>query len=278
MTSKLIITGFVALAFVTGSIMTGTMAYADPLQPPQSNPNLRTLWNAITNLQTQIDAIELTPGPQGPPGPQGVPGPQGPPGNDGTSDPRADSFFDVFFDIFVDTPKKSAVDSFFDIFTELQTTNDAQQASIDSFFDIFTELRATDATLQPLVNENCAVGSSIRQINNDGTVECEIDDVGGTGSTPTLTAVRFPGGTGGFGFDLTAANGFSATLRGDCAEQGIITDITIRTISGLIYIPTPTSSEGDVGSESFSWNVRSGDNPPSPARGSYAWTCMSITP
>ena len=101
MSSKTITIGLVALAFVAGSILTGTMAAADPSQPPQSNPNLRTLWNAITNLQTQIDAIELTSGPQGPPGPQGVPGPQGPPGNDGTSDPRADSFFDVFFDDFL---------------------------------------------------------------------------------------------------------------------------------------------------------------------------------
>lgn len=271
--SSLLIFLAISTILISGSFAGN--AYADPLQPPQSNPNLRTLWNAITNLQTQIDAIELTPGPQGP---IGLTGPQGPPGNDGTSDPRADSFFDVFFDIFVDTPEKSAVDSFFDIFTELQTANDAQQASIDSFFDIFTELRATDDTLQPLVHENCAVGSSIRQINNDGTVECEIDDVGDTGSPPTLTAVRFPGGTGAYGFDLTAANGFSATLRGDCAGQGIITDITIRTISGLIYIPQPTPSQGDVGSESFSWNAISGNNPPSPARGSYAWTCMSITP
>jgi len=44
------------------------------------------IWEAIEDLQAQIDEIELIPGPQGeqgpvgPPGPQGEQGPQGPPG------------------------------------------------------------------------------------------------------------------------------------------------------------------------------------------------------
>jgi len=44
------------------------------------------IWEAIQDLQTQIDEIELTPGPQGPQGEQGPPGPQGPPGEFGAPD------------------------------------------------------------------------------------------------------------------------------------------------------------------------------------------------
>jgi len=44
------------------------------------------IWEAIQDLQTQIDEIELTPGPQGPQGEQGPAGPQGPPGGFGAPD------------------------------------------------------------------------------------------------------------------------------------------------------------------------------------------------
>lgn len=54
MTNKTIIAGFVALAFVTGSIMTTSMAYAAPNGQP-----FQELWDAIDNLQTQIDSISF---------------------------------------------------------------------------------------------------------------------------------------------------------------------------------------------------------------------------
>lgn len=41
------------------------------------------LRDAVNNLQDQIDALVLTPGPQGPAGPQGPQGPQGPKGDSG---------------------------------------------------------------------------------------------------------------------------------------------------------------------------------------------------
>jgi len=47
----------------------------------------QALWNAVKNLQQQIDNIELNPGPQGPvgpQGPQGEPGPRGPQGEPGS--------------------------------------------------------------------------------------------------------------------------------------------------------------------------------------------------
>ena len=49
--------------------------------------NAGSPWNeirdAIASLQAQIEAIELTPGPEGPQGEQGEPGEQGPPGDAG---------------------------------------------------------------------------------------------------------------------------------------------------------------------------------------------------
>ena len=47
----------------------------------------QTLWDAIAGLQTQIDALKLKSGSQGPPGPRGINGTnglQGPPGPSGT--------------------------------------------------------------------------------------------------------------------------------------------------------------------------------------------------
>jgi len=72
MTSKTIIIGLVALAFVAGSIMTGTMAEAkkDKSEGNDNNP-FKALWDAIEN-------IELTPGPRGETGATGEQGDTGP--------------------------------------------------------------------------------------------------------------------------------------------------------------------------------------------------------
>jgi len=51
-----------------------------------ANPNgepFKAVWQAISDLQNQINIIELTPGPQGPAGPQGPQGEKGEPGTDG---------------------------------------------------------------------------------------------------------------------------------------------------------------------------------------------------
>ncbi len=71
MTSKTIIIGLVALAFVAGSIMTGTMAEAkkDKSEGNDNNP-FKALWDGIEN-------IELTPGPQGETGATGEQGETG---------------------------------------------------------------------------------------------------------------------------------------------------------------------------------------------------------
>ena len=67
----------IVLAFVVGSILTGSLAYAVPNGQP-----FQALWDAIDDLQGQIDTIELTPGDTGP---QGETGPAGSTGNTGTA-------------------------------------------------------------------------------------------------------------------------------------------------------------------------------------------------
>ena len=54
MTSKTIMIGLVAIAFVAGSILTGTMAYASK---DKNGKPFEALWDAIAGLQTQIDDV-----------------------------------------------------------------------------------------------------------------------------------------------------------------------------------------------------------------------------
>src|SRR5262249_24828852 len=68
---------------------------------------------------------------------------------------------------------------------------------------------AADATyLQRRVSGTCAVGSSIRAINGDGTVVCESDDVGGTGTvTNVATGTGLTGGPITVSGTVSIANG-----------------------------------------------------------------------
>jgi hypothetical protein len=175
MTNKTIIAGLVALAFVTGTMMTGTMAYADHKPGHQSNAG------GVPDLQTQIDENAAS----------------------------IDSFFDVFVDageldaeqqarIAADEDLQSQVDSFFDVFTEisvhdadidtvqteivaLQLRGDNQQSQIDSFFDItvglqrqidsffdvFTEVSVHDADIDTVQTEIVALSLSSEQGDTD---------------------------------------------------------------------------------------------------------------
>ncbi len=74
MISKTIIIGLVAVAFVAGSILAGTMAYA---AGDKNGKPFEALWTAIHE-------IELTPGPQGIQGDPGTNGEDGTNGDQGT--------------------------------------------------------------------------------------------------------------------------------------------------------------------------------------------------
>jgi len=56
MTSKIIMIGLVAVAFVAGSIMTSGMAYA---AGDKNGKPFEALWDAIHDIQTQIDSISI---------------------------------------------------------------------------------------------------------------------------------------------------------------------------------------------------------------------------
>ena len=78
MTHKTITIGLVALAFVAGSIMTGTIAFAD--EDGYSGDLLgliMELETQIISIQTEILQLELHEGPQGPAGPPGTNGMNG---------------------------------------------------------------------------------------------------------------------------------------------------------------------------------------------------------
>jgi len=81
MTSKTTLVLAIAAAFVAGTMTSTNFADA---QKSNGQP-FQTLWDAIADLQTQIENIELTPGPQGEQGIQGPPGQDGADGQDGTN-------------------------------------------------------------------------------------------------------------------------------------------------------------------------------------------------
>jgi hypothetical protein len=107
--------------------------------------------NSLQGLQSQIDIIEVTPGPQGEPGPQGPEGPQGAPGQDANV-----SWVQEQIDgekaarVSADNVLKTAIsdnsaniDSFFDIFTQA-----ANLFIVDSFFDVFVSIQKSLMTLE----------------------------------------------------------------------------------------------------------------------------------
>lgn len=254
MTNKTIMIGIVAITFVAGYVLIGTMVYA---AQPNGEP-FQELQTQIDELNTKVTNIE--------------------------PDPRADIFFDVFFDI-----EGYSIDSFFDIFTELQANDESQQTQIDSFFDIFTELQATDTQLQLNIDNEaaarqsadsqlqtqvtgvCLPGTSIRQVNSDGSVLCESDDVG-TGLIGRLQVIER--------VDLTPGNlpsgGATTFSFAPCLPGEIVVGGGYRVSPATVNVFSESSafSEG-----SFGWFVNayyeSGTTPGSITAIAY---CASIIP
>ncbi|NNM02345.1 MAG: type VI secretion system tube protein Hcp [Nitrosopumilus sp.] len=138
MTSKTIIAGIVALAFVASTIMTGTMVYAE------HKPGHQTNSGGLGELQKQVE--ENT-------------------GHVTVLKGQADSFDTeiLSMDLRVSSLEESqtSVDSFFDIFTELYSSPDsffdifvdASGQRIDSFFDVFTEISVHNADVERIDTE-----------------------------------------------------------------------------------------------------------------------------
>lgn len=84
--------GFVAMAFIAGTITSSTLAVADTNTQGQPFQTLQAAVQALqiqlSNLQTQVNNIQLTPGPQGPAGPAGKDGTNGTDGATGPAGPQ----------------------------------------------------------------------------------------------------------------------------------------------------------------------------------------------
>jgi len=77
----------VLVLLVVVLVSTSVMATTASTNVWLKNPFLR-LWNAIHNLQDQVQNVSIIQGPQGEPGPQGLPGPAGPQGLQGPAGPQ----------------------------------------------------------------------------------------------------------------------------------------------------------------------------------------------
>jgi hypothetical protein len=132
--TKTITMGLVALAFVAGSIMTGTMA--DAASKTQGQP--------FQQFDTEIVALSL----------------------------QVDSFFDVFFDV-DDDGTRNTFDAFFEVDTGIFGDPDFlfgdPDFAIDSFFDVFTELDARDRHFDTEIVSMQLRGGSPLTVSNIGS-------------------------------------------------------------------------------------------------------------
>lgn len=231
--------GLVAIAFVAGSITTGTIANAAPGGVSGS---------PIAALQLQVSALQAT----------------------------VDSFFDVFVDVAeleaeeaariaadtslqqqieAEATARAAADSALEaaLEAEVEAQSEARVAADDALeaaleveveqlqlnirgeaaatqaadeqlqLNILAEAaarQAADSQLQIRVNGVCPIGQSIRAVNSDGTVVCEVDD-GETGSIGRLQVIErvdpTPGDLPGGG---AVASSFAPCLTGEIVVGG----------------------------------------------------------
>ena len=77
----------IAAVLITGTLSVDQFAFAQNNDKSDKNDNnpFKQLWDAIADLQAQIDNLVQTPGPPGPPGDDGLPGQDGKDGQDGTN-------------------------------------------------------------------------------------------------------------------------------------------------------------------------------------------------
>jgi len=171
---KIIIILAIALAFVAGTMVTGTMANA--ASNAQGQP-FQALQEQVEDLQSQIDTsdfnvdsffdvfFEIDVSSQQCPNPNEIPkiNPDLN-GIDCSSDFVVDSFFDIFYDIEETSKLLGEIfgdpdfdrlfgDPDFDTIGSLQETDEGLQFQIDSFFDVFFDASADGDrnTIEPLI-------------------------------------------------------------------------------------------------------------------------------
>lgn len=119
-----------------------------------------------------------------------------------------------------------------------------------------TTFSINNTQTQARVSGNCAVGSSIRVINSDGTVSCQVDSVGGGSETdPTVPAsvkdgtswtevsgkpVGFADGVDNTGGTIVFGAHFTPTTNNECNNGGNCT-----CPNGAVMVGTPGVFGGD---------------------------------
>lgn len=120
-----------------------------------------------------------------------------------------------------------------------------------------TTFSINNTQAQARVSGNCAVGSSIRVINADGTVSCQVDSVGGGAETdPTVPAsvkdgiswtevsgkpIGFADGVDNTGGTVVFGAHFTPPLNNECNNMGNCT-----CPNGAVQVGTPGSFGGDT--------------------------------
>ena len=177
MTSKIIIAGLVAVAFVAGSIMTEAAVFADK---DNDNPKkvkdagiiaaLTAIADAITGIEPDV-TVEPTVNVDVPPAEVqiiGIEGPQGPPGILGpefVDEVDARIAGDNALGTLLDAEKQARISEDNTLQFKIDAEEQARIAGDNTL----------DVSKQDRVFDFCAPGQSIRVINEDGTVVCEED-------------------------------------------------------------------------------------------------------
>lgn len=73
---------------------------------------------------------------------------------------------------------------------DLQAHIDNNLILVGAMQDEIDQINASIALRQMIISGNCPAGESIRQVNADGSVVCEVDDAGGSGGAGSLLMYR----------------------------------------------------------------------------------------
>ncbi len=130
---------------------------------------------------------------------------------------------------------------------------DLAPSSVDSSKLVDGSIGSADvnsAQIQLRVTGSCPAGESIRQINSDGTVVCEVDDVGAAGGVTAVTASAPLASSGGTTPNISLPNVIIATTNTAIGASALQSNTTGNgnTASGVNALRTNTTGDGNTAS------------------------------